>query len=74
MLNDLFAEVGVEIWPVKVARGGLLNIQDLPHWRILEPREIVIGQEIFRVIGEQPDAVAGDVGDLNLRRRHPMHR
>ena len=65
VLNDFIGEVYIEIGPVEVACSRLLDVQNFPDRSIFEPGEIVIRQEQFSVPGQQPYAIARNMGYLN---------
>jgi hypothetical protein len=74
MLDGINSQVHIEIWPIEMAWRRLFNIKDLPNRNVFEPRKIIIGEEVLMVFGKQPKSVAGDISNLNSRRRNPMRR
>ena len=59
-------EVDVEVWPAEVVAVEQLDVENVADAGFLEPREILVGQEVFAVLHPEPNAVGGDVGDFNL--------
>jgi len=67
MSDRLQGEIYVERGPAKMRNPLSLDVQYGPQGRLVEPGELVKGQEEFFLVNKQPQAVAGDVGDLNPR-------
>jgi hypothetical protein len=67
MKDALNVKVNVQIGPVEMAVGNQFHMKDFPDRRILEPREQMERQEGLLVVDEHPDAMAGDICDLNRR-------
>ncbi len=59
-------EVDVQVRPAEVAAVEQLDLENVADTGFLEPREILVGQEVFAVLHPEPNAVGGDVGDFNL--------
>ena len=59
-------DVDVEISPIKLARAGLLDIDDLGNRSLAEAGIIVKGHKVFAVAGQQPEPNGRDAGHLSL--------
>ena len=58
-------EVDVERWPVEVLAMEQLYVVDVPHLGIGKPRILGEGEQVFAFADQQPEAVGGDVAELN---------
>lgn len=67
VFDDLVGQIDLKIGPVVMPRGRFFHAQDLSHRHVFEPWKIGVGQEEFVAARQQPDAVAGNVGDLSRR-------
>lgn len=57
MANGFHTEIHIEIWPVKMAGGGFLHVENVPHGNIFEPWEMLIGKKHLLLASEHPDSV-----------------
>jgi hypothetical protein len=60
-------KVDIEFRPVQVISMQQLNVQDLAHGCLAEPRKVLVGQEVFLVLDQNPLSELTDVGDFNPR-------
>lgn len=67
MLDGLDREVHIEVGPVQMVGMGQLDVQQLSHRNILEPREILEGQEQFPALDQEPESMLRNVRDLNVQ-------
>lgn len=65
MLYDLTRKIDIQFRPIEMTGRRLFNIEDLANRDILEPREVLVGQEQFPLTGQKPYSMTGDVCDLN---------
>jgi hypothetical protein len=50
MLNGVCTKIYIEVWPIEMTWGWLLNIEDFTYWSVLEPREVGVRKEILCII------------------------
>jgi hypothetical protein len=65
MLDRLDRQINVEFRPVEVLGLRPRDPQQLTDGSVEEPRELLEGDEQLSLIQQEPEPVAGDVGDLN---------
>ena len=65
MLYDLRSKVDIQIGPIEVTGRWFFDIEDLAHWYILEPWEVLVRHKVLLVSCQKPHAVTGDVRNLN---------
>lgn len=65
VFDNLRSKVNIQIWPVKMAWPCFLDVQNFPNGSIFKPWEIFIRHEKFPVIGQKPDAIAGNMTYFN---------
>jgi len=65
MLDDIHREIYVQIRPVKMTGRWFFHVENLAHGNVLEPGEVLVRHEQLTIAGKEPDAVRGDVRDLN---------
>src|SRR5690606_29128704 len=67
VFEDVLAEVDVDLWPMVVPRGRFLCVEDRLDGLVLEPGVLGVGHEYLEPVGQQPHAMAGDMGHCNRR-------
>lgn len=67
MLDRLEAQVDVQPRPMEMLPVQQLDVQDARDGGILEPGKLLEGEKELLVADEDPEAMLGDVGDLNAR-------
>lgn len=66
-------KVNLQAGPLEVIGRWTLYVGDLLHRGLLEPGELLVGQQQLFVAKEHPEAVPRDVGDFNRRSGGAMH-
>ena len=72
--NGIKTQVDVQKRPMEVVGGRSLHAHDLVDRCMAEPREMLVRQEEFLLAGEYPEAVPGNVTDLNRESACATHR
>jgi hypothetical protein len=67
VLDGIDVQVDIHFRPVKMLRLRPFDMKDLADRRILESGEPCKRHEQFLIVEQQPEAVPGNVGDLNRR-------
>lgn len=60
-------QIDVQFIPIKMPSTQKLNMLDFKYTRILEPRKLLVGQEIFLSFDKDPETACGYIQDFNLR-------
>jgi hypothetical protein len=67
MLDGAEREIDIEVTPTQVSWGWTFDVEDRSDGGVFETRELLEGQEMLLAFDQNPEAVLGNVADLNCR-------
>ena len=67
MLDGLYRKVNVQIRPVQMMGMDKFDVHQLPDRGLMEPRELLKGDEQFSILDQEPEPVPRDIRDLNVQ-------